>query len=256
MESCQKRTKWKSLMAAAVLIGAVAFANETNSTAIKDVRAATLSVLRPIGTLVGDWKGVGQPKRGSSSGAWSEKAIAVWKFDEDQADLVVTFDPGQQIHTATFSLGDDGSTPQLVLAPLNGESMTLVRIEPTSAQKDHNESWIFESAVKEGPQWRCTLRLLSDIRVTILFEEKSAEKSAWRRLSEIGLTRAGARLASGNTGERQCLVTGGLGTIKVSWEGSTYYVCCEGCKQAFDADPAGTIDAYRERLKEAGTKRK
>lgn len=37
--------------------------------------------------------------------------------------------------------------------------------------------------------------------------------------------------------------------MKVSFEGKTYYVCCEGCKQAFDADPAGTIDAYRERLK-------
>jgi hypothetical protein len=70
-------------------------------------------------------------------------------------------------------------------------------------------------------------------------------------MAEIGLTRAGSKLASGNTGERQCVVTGGLGTIKVSHDGKTYYVCCEGCKQAFDADPEGTLKAYRERLNQA-----
>ena len=96
-----------------------------------------------------------------------------------------------------------------------------------------------------------TVRIISDIRVTLLFEEKSTKKASYRRMSEIGMTRAGSRLASGSSGERQCIVTGGLGTMKVSFEGKTYYVCCEGCKQAFDADPKGTIEAYRERLKEA-----
>ena len=95
------------------------------------------------------------------------------------------------------------------------------------------------------------MRFISAIRLTMLFEQRRSKTSTSRRLSEIGLTRAGARLANGNTGERQCVVTGGLGTIKVAYEGKTYYVCCEGCKQAFDADPAGTIEAWRERLKEA-----
>ncbi|MBV9126060.1 MAG: YHS domain-containing protein [Planctomycetes bacterium] len=35
----------------------------------------------------------------------------------------------------------------------------------------------------------------------------------------------------------ECIVTGGLGTIPVSYKGITYYVCCTGCKQAFEDNP-------------------
>jgi hypothetical protein len=137
-----------------------------------------------------------------------------------------------------------------------GETVLLTRIKSDDNakpdyEKPDNETWIFESAVGEGPQTRCTIRIISDIRITLLFEEKPTPAGSLRRMAEIGLTRAGSKLASGNTGERQCVVTGGLGTIKVSHDGKTYYVCCEGCKQAFDADPEGTLKAYRERLNQA-----
>ena len=208
-------------------------------------RETTIKALQSLGTLIGEWKGVAQPKRGSNAGAWSEKAQAAWNFENNAADLVVTFEPGQQFHQAAFSLDDDGKTPNLTLTPLNGEPIFLLRV-----LADDDKSWIFLSAEDSVPQTRCTVRIISDIRVTLLFEEKSTKKASYRRMSEIGMTRAGSRLASGSTGERQCIVTGGLGTMKVSFEGKTYYVCCEGCKQAFDADPKGTIEAYRERLKE------
>ena len=214
-------------------------------------RETTIKALQKLGTLIGDWKGVAQPKRGSNAGAWSEKAQAAWDFANSTADLVVTFEPGQQFHQAAFSLADDGKTPNLTLTPIQGESILLLRVLADDDNPSDDESWLFLSAEDSVPQTRCTVRIISDIRVTLLFEEKSTEKGSYRRLSEIGMTRAGSRLASGSTGERQCIVTGGLGTMKVSFEGKTYYVCCEGCKQAFDADPKGTIEAYRERLKVA-----
>ena len=37
-------------------------------------REKVVAGLSPLSFLVGDWKGVAQPKRGSNSGAWSEKA--------------------------------------------------------------------------------------------------------------------------------------------------------------------------------------
>jgi hypothetical protein len=215
-------------------------------------REAAVQILKPLGTLVGEWKGVGQPKRGSNVGAWSEKAQSAWHFEEKSAALLVTFEPGQQFHSAAFSVARDGTTTQLVLTPIKGDRIELTRsnVNPEDADK----TWIFESDAEGAPQTRCTVRIISDIRITILFEERPMGNSAWRRLSEIGMTRAGAKLANGNTGERQCIVTGGLGTIKVSFEGKAYYVCCEGCKQAFDADPAGTLQDYRERLKNAAKK--
>ena len=37
--------------------------------------------------------------------------------------------------------------------------------------------------------------------------------------------------------DKVCPVTGGLGTMAVSHAGKTYYVCCTGCREAFDKDP-------------------
>lgn len=225
-------------------------ADEAGTKPLSAVRETTVAALRPVGLLVGEWKGVGQPKRGSNTGAWSEKAQAAWKFEDDIADLVVTFESGRQFQTASFSLAEDRKTPVLILQPLKGDPITLTRTLP-AGEKSGDESWIFESSADQFPRTRTVVRIISDIRVTILFEEKRSELASYRRLSEIGLTRAGSRLASATAGERECIVTGGLGSIKVSHEGRTYYVCCGGCKQVFDNDPAGTLEAWRERLKEA-----
>jgi hypothetical protein len=222
-------------------------------------RDICVRVLQPLGVLVGEWKGVGQPKRGSNAGAWSEKAHSAWKFDEKASGLFLNFELGKQYQSVLFSVAEDGATPVLSLTPADGESIHLTRKDYateayTSSKAATVVDWVFESSPDTLPQMRCTVRIISDIRFAMLFEEKPTAQGSYRRLSEIGLTRVGARLASGNTGERQCIVTGGLGTIKVSHEGKTYYVCCEGCQQAFDADPAGTIAAYQERLKEASKK--
>jgi hypothetical protein len=215
-------------------------------------RETTVQRLRPVAVLVGDWKGVGQPKRGSNVGAWSEKAAGAWKFKDDSASLIVTFEPGKQFQSATFILANDTQQPQLILTPLMGEPVLLTRTSDNGDSPSDDGTWVFESSEGNQPQTRCTIRIISDIRTTLLFEEKPTEEASWRRLAELGLTRAGTKLASGNAGERQCIVTGGLGTIKVTHEGKTYYVCCEGCKQAFDSDPEGTIDVYRKRLQSSG----
>ena len=40
------------------------------------------------------------------------------------------------------------------------------------------------------------------------------------------------------------MVSGGLGTIRVSYQGKTYYVCCSGCKAEFDANPEKYAKEY------------
>ncbi|MCP4510175.1 MAG: YHS domain-containing protein, partial [Fuerstiella sp.] len=45
------------------------------------------------------------------------------------------------------------------------------------------------------------------------------------------------------------VVTGGLGTIAVSYKGKKYYVCCQGCVQAFNDDPETIIAEYNASLK-------
>jgi YHS domain-containing protein len=44
-------------------------------------------------------------------------------------------------------------------------------------------------------------------------------------------------------------VTGGLGTMTVSYEGKTYYVCCSGCRDEFKADPKKYIAEWEAKRK-------
>ena len=44
------------------------------------------------------------------------------------------------------------------------------------------------------------------------------------------------------------VVTGGAGNISVSYAGKTYYVCCSGCKELFDAEPEKVIAEYHARI--------
>ena len=216
-------------------------------------REHAISVLKPLSVLIGDWKGVAQPKRGSSVGAWQEKMWARWDFQDDRTTLQARFEPGTLIRSLQFTVSREDTDWRLDLEQSNGDHRQLTRTNTNPAQPtnpDRNSTFLFESQDTGVQHLRCTIRRISEIRMTILLEERSAEQTTWRRSAEIGMTRAGEKLASGNAGERQCIVTGGLGTIRVTFEGKTYYVCCEGCQQVFDGDPAGTIADYRKRLAE------
>jgi len=221
-------------------------------------REKVVSGLSPLSFLVGDWRGVAQPKRGSNSGAWSEKARTAWRFDEQIPCLVMKLEPGEKSKLIIFAASSETGLPIIELQQPEKPSifleMTELETSPASnstapTDKSAKDHWVFQSVEEPGKsRLRFTVRKISDIRMTMLFEDSPSSEAAFRRQYEIGLTRAGERLAKGNTGERQCIVTGGLGTISVTHAGKTYFVCCEGCKQAFEADPEGTLTAYQERL--------
>lgn len=223
-------------------------------------REKVVSGLSPLSFLVGDWRGVAQPKRGSNSGAWSEKSHIVWRLNEKIPCLLMKLEPGEKSTRIFFAATSETGRPIVELQQPEKHSIALEMTEPETSPasnstvpsgKSAQDHWVFESVAEPGKtRLRFTVRKISDIRITMLFEESPGSGAAFRRQYEIGMTRAGERLAKGNTGERECIVTGGLGTISVTHAGKTYFVCCEGCKQAFEADPEGTLTAYRERLKQ------
>ena len=98
---------------------------------------------------------------------------------------------------------------------------------------------------KSGDVYRATLTMLNPKRSLLMLQKQRAGRGPFQRLYEIGYTRRGTRLASDTTDGPECIVTGGLGTIAVKHEGQTYYVCCTGCRQVFDEDPAKTVSEYQ-----------
>ena len=101
---------------------------------------------------------------------------------------------------------------------------------------------------------RVTVTLLNPKRTIVLFEKRQKDSTFPTRIAEIGYTRQGTSLAiAGNDGP-ECIVTGGKGTMTVSYKGQTYYVCCSGCRSEFNENPEKILAEYaaRKKLEQGG----
>ena len=218
---------------------AIAFSDEDESKRTTDPIEIP-NQLRPFNGLIGEWRGVGQLKRGSRQGAWSEKTSWGWGFTDGQAVIKATAKDGQRFRSLTFQI-EDGN---LQLVQDTGDQKLLFRPKPSSEAQSPKLRIFVSKPDREGVSHRCTIRQLSEKRTTILFERQTSAQGAFRRTAEIGYTRSGTSLAQTESSRRECVVTGGRGTIAVSHKGNTWYVCCTGCLQAFQQNPDKVIARY------------
>lgn len=219
----------------------------TKATSIN--REAQQKALQKFAGLIGAWRGVGQPKRGSRNGAWSEKAEWIWDFSKAGVSIRSQIDKGKLAKSIRIRTGKTPKTFQVELEPIEGQTTKF-------SMKLDGKNVIGESPAKDGYVQRLTITQLNEKRSLLLLEKRKENQTFYSRVAGIGYTRAGTSLAvAGNKGPI-CVVTGGKGTIAVYHKGKKYYVCCTGCKSAFDDDPEGILADYHEQLKEAEQKKK
>jgi len=202
---------------------------------------AVIAQLQPQQFLIGRWRGVGQVRRGSSQGAWQEKVEAIWELSKDRTGIRWTAADGKLWKSALLTAGTDAQSVVLRV------SLPDDTIRDYRGRRD-GERLVLESD-PDGQQdvHRVTWTQLGDNRLTVLFERRGINQSFFQRVAEVGYQREGTRLAAVDGNGPECVVTGGLGTIAVSFEGQTYYVCCTGCRDAFNDDPKGILAAWEAR---------
>jgi len=227
-----------------------------DSTSAKDdasaakTREAQQKSLQSFASLIGEWRGVGQPKRGSNRDAWIEKTEWIWDFSKSDVSILGKIQKGKLAKSIRIRTSTNEKEYVVELESPGGEVTKF-------KTKVDGKKVIGESAAgDDGYVRRMTITQLNDKRSLLLLEKRRKQQSFYSRIAGIGYTRAGTSLAVSGNGEPECIVTGGKGTITVSYKGKKYYVCCSGCKQAFDDDPAGILADYRERLKEEKEKKK
>ena len=73
-------------------------------------------------------------------------------------------------------------------------------------------------------------------------------RTLFNKQYQIAYTKEGVTFGTtGGDKKPECVVTGGLGTMQVSYMGQTYYVCCSGCRDAFNDNPAKIIAEYKKK---------
>src|SRR5262249_32653340 len=100
-----------------------------------------------------------------------------------------------------------------------------------------------DEAKKESQ--RLTLTWLHGTRLLYRYEVKPQDRSFFTLVYKVGATKEGVAFAGAGNTNPECVVSGGLGTIKVSYQGETYYVCCSGCRDAFKEDPDKYIKEFK-----------
>ena len=208
--------------------------------------AAQKEQLGKIQRLIGGWKGVGQPQRGSTKDSWTEQADWAWKFSPQRTSMFARTEQSKYFSKVEMVAGDDAGAFTLLATPKDGG-------EPVAYQgtldKDERLS-LEQKNVPAGMPQRISLRFVADgKRLLMLYEGKTQFSDQLVRFAEVGYTRIGSGFGQGVQGP-ECVVTGGAGTMAVEYMGQKYYVCCTGCRDYFNADPAKALAEYKERKEE------
>ncbi|MCA9121113.1 MAG: hypothetical protein KDB11_13070 [Planctomycetales bacterium] len=224
--------RWRCLvvLCAALMIGADRPDAEVNGK----------QALTKLQNYVGQWRGVGQLRRGSTQGAWTETSDWAWKFADGRARLTITVDDAKYFAIGTFRAVNSDGVFELV-AKSGQSSVTYVgRID------DAGTLVLDASDPPEGQPARISIRQVAEGKRMLMLFERRVGNDRFLRMAEVGYTREGSNFGKG-TNYIECIVTGGVGTMPVTFEGKTYYVCCTGCRDLFNDDPAAVLAEYRER---------
>jgi hypothetical protein len=203
--------------------------------------SADKEALAPLQPFVGGWKGVGQPRRGSTVGAWTEQADWAWQFKDGSAAIVFQAAEGKYFTSGRITPGPEAGVFELVGTLADGQEERF-----SGTLSDEGRLVLKAADPQPNRPAQVTVRLVAEGDRMLVLLEKRQGSSGFARLAEVGYTRKGSGFGKGGTGP-ECVVTGGFGSMTVEYQGKSYYVCCTGCRDLFEADPEGVLAEYRAR---------
>lgn len=198
--------------------------------------------LRTFNAFIGSWRAMGEPegtRAEKQRGFWTESLHWTWQFKGDDAWLSVVVENGKYFTRGALRYLPDRDLFQLTLTTVAKETVTF-----HGRLKDHDLTLERDDALKKETQ-RLTLTLLHGTRLLYRYEVKPQGRAAFVRLYRVGATKEGVAFAGSGNADPECIVSGGRGTIRVSYKGATYFVCCTGCRDAFQDDPEKFIREFQ-----------
>ena len=201
--------------------------------------------LQEFGVLIGDWKCTGTPvgtREEQQKNFWTEKMSWSWQFKDKDAWLKITFAKGKHFTDGELRYLPDKDQFKLTLATVKKENITYV------GAIEMREKTKFITLERGGDKetQRFVFTLLHDNVYNYRYEVKAEGRPLFAKKWSVLATRDGEAFAAGS-GKPECIVSGGLGTTPVSFMGKTYYVCCSGCRDEFNASPAKYVKEYEDK---------
>jgi len=206
----------------------------------KDDKAEAKEALQALNDYVGEWKGSGAPAgaRPGASGL-TENFGWSWRFKGDDAWMTWAVKDGKNFKSGElrylpekkryqFTVVDTKDNKRVFEGELKDEILTLERVDPDTKELQ-----------------RMTMKTPAEgVRFVYTYDHKPKGRTVFIKDFQVASTKEGLSLG-GKEKKVECVVSGGLGTIPVSYNGEMFYVCCSGCKDAFNENPAKYVAEFK-----------
>lgn len=223
----------------------------------EEQRRQLFLAMKPLQIMLGDWRGTTQKEVGDFKGL--DKSHWVWdlKTDRKQPVMVMTSDASPYVRAGRLTWLPDRKIYQFKVTDPEGVTRTLegnFTQEAEMFQGDDRQSHIkykLELSQVDPPAQRDAWQLVFSQQENnrYLLEIHKRRGSRFLRVDTVASQREGTSFAKSDEGygQRECIISGGLGTMTVSYKGMTYWVCCSGCKAAFDEEPERWIAEFQKK---------
>jgi ribosomal protein L24E len=223
--------------------------------------AAVVQKLKPLQVIVGKWEGIprkqtvdtdqpawrwdysnpGQPALAfeSKDGGYFKSGRLTWLPEENQFRLIAVLRNGK-------------------LKTYRGDSDARIQDVPAGDGKTLDRTFTLTFTQVDPPPktredlYRIAIQQVKNDRYLLIVSRKAGTRVA--EVNRIGNQRTGTPFAAklDDYGDKTCVISQGLGTIAVTHNGKTYYVCCSGCRKAFEAEPEKWIASFEEWKRKKG----
>ena len=221
------------------------FAGLFFGTAVGDEKADAAKAkkaLQEVGEFIGQWNLDARPAKGTS---WKETATWGWKFKKDESWIEIEVKDGKYFTKGELKYLVDKKLYQLTTTDKDKKTDVYTGDFKKGTLKLEGKD------AKNGDIHRLTINTLSEgVRLAVNFEVQSGGKGLYTGVYKASGNKEGESFAGGAASKKpECVVTGGIGTMAVSYNGKTYYVCCSGCRDEFNDSPKKYVDAFEKKNK-------
>jgi hypothetical protein len=207
----------------------------------EDLQAAK-EALQALNDYIGGWKGNGTLEK-SATDIWKESISWAWRFKKDDIFLVLKIKGGKLVKCGELRFLVDKQVYQLKAKDQDDKEIIFVG-------KVKKNRLILESVDKETRETKQLAMNLAGggVRFVYTLGHKAPNRTLFTKDLMVSLTKEGESFGAKEK-KIECVVSGGLGTMAVSYKGVTYYVCCSGCREAFNENPEKYIKEYEAKKK-------
>jgi hypothetical protein len=187
--------------------------------------------LQALNDYIGAWKGSGTSEQDKRL-IWKEGIDWSWRFQKGkEPSLVFAIDKGKYFKKGELRYLPGKKAYELTLEDVNGKS----RVFEGTLKKGKLILERLDADAKE--KQKLEMHLAGDgARLIYTYWVMPQDRTLFSRAFQVGYTKQGETFGTAAK-KVECIVTGGLGTMPVTYKGVTYYVCCSGCRDAFNETP-------------------